>query len=84
MEMIFKNDTRNILLTPKFITKSDLDIKTINDLSKYATSVGSQLVLTGGYATEAHLGGKITRAHGHIDCVFLNVAGIFHEELLQK
>ena len=62
-----ENDTRDIALTPEFVKKSDMDIATIVALDKFAKETGNILVLTGGYATEAHCGGKITRAHGDID-----------------
>ena len=62
-----KNDTRDITLTSEFIEKSDTDIATITALDKFAKETGNILVLTGGYAVEAHCRGKITRAHGDID-----------------
>ena len=62
-----KNDTRGIELTPEFVEKSDRDIATITALNEYAIKTGNTLVLTGGYATEALCGGKITRAHGDVD-----------------
>ncbi|MCX6704734.1 MAG: hypothetical protein NT162_00125, partial [Candidatus Woesebacteria bacterium] len=61
------HDTREIGLSAEAIVKSDKDIATIATLEKFATATGNILVLTGGYATEAHCGGKITRAHGDID-----------------
>jgi len=62
-----ENDTRGIELTPEFVEKSDKDIATITTLNEYANKTGNTLVITGGYATEALCGGKITRAHGDID-----------------
>jgi len=54
-------------LTPEFVEKSDKDIATISALDEFAKETGNALVLTGGYATEAHCRGKITRAHGDVD-----------------
>lgn len=62
-----KDDIRDIALTPEFVEKSDMDIATIEVLDEFAKITGNILVLTGGYATEAHCGGKIVRAHGDID-----------------
>lgn len=62
-----ENDERNIELTPEAVKKTDRDIATIATLNDFARRTGNILVLSGGYATEAHLGGKITRPHGDID-----------------
>ncbi|KKP46661.1 MAG: hypothetical protein UR39_C0009G0018 [Candidatus Woesebacteria bacterium GW2011_GWA1_33_30] len=80
--LLLEKDTRNIVLTPEFIIKSDLDIQTIKSLSKYAKLQNNCLIITGGYATEAHLGGKITRAHGDIDCILLNLSKVPNEQIL--
>lgn len=64
---IFQQDTRDMGLSSKSIEKSDSDIQTIKDLNKLTTETGNTLVIFGGYATEAHCGGKITRPHGDID-----------------
>lgn len=66
-----KNDTRGIELTPKFVEKGDKDIGTIAALNEYANETGNTMVITGGYATEALCGGKITRAHGDVDVYFI-------------
>lgn len=65
------NDTREIELTPEFVGKSDADIHTIASLSALAEQMGGKLVLSGGYATEALCGGRITRPHGDIDARFI-------------
>lgn len=62
-----KNDSREFKLTPKFVKKSDEDIATIAALNDYVNKTENVLVITGGYATEALCGGKITRAHGDVD-----------------
>lgn len=54
-------------ITPEQIRKTDVDIATIDALNKYAENNHTILVLSGGYATEALCGGKITRPHGDID-----------------
>lgn len=54
-------------ITPKQVEKTDLDLETIKSLNAYAQANGLIIVLTGGYATEALCGGKITRPHGDID-----------------
>lgn len=61
------HDTRDILLTPATIQKSNQDLATISQLNKFAQKTGNILVLSGGYATEALCGGQITRPHGDID-----------------
>ena len=57
------------ILTPEHIAKTDKDIATLSALSDYAASKGSVLEIAGGYALEAHFGGKITRSHGDMDAV---------------
>jgi hypothetical protein len=59
------------LITPEQEKKSGLDIQTIKQLSGYAQTKEDILILTGGYATEAHCGGQITRAHGDIDAHYV-------------
>ncbi len=58
------------ILTPEQIERCDMDIQTIATLSIFAQEQGLIPVIGGGYATEAHCGGKITRAHGDIDLTF--------------
>ena len=53
-----KNDIRDATLSNKAILKSDRDIETIKSLNKFAKRSGNILVLSGGYAVEAHCGGK--------------------------
>lgn len=62
-----ENDTRSIELTSISIENSDKDISTIKALNRLATKLNLTLVITGGYAVEAHCGGKIIRPHGDID-----------------
>jgi hypothetical protein len=59
-------------LTPEQLRKCDLDIETISKLGELANQLGGKLILNGGYAVEALLGGAITRPHGDID-VALNL-----------
>ena len=66
-----ENDTRSIGLTPKYVEKSDIDIATIAALNEFAKKTGNILVLSGGYAVEAHCGGVIARGHGDIDAHFI-------------
>lgn len=54
-------------ITPDQIGKTDLDLATIKSLNAYANANGLIIVLSGGYATEALCGGKITRPHGDVD-----------------
>lgn len=54
-------------MTQEQIRKTDLDLGTIKSLNTYAKANGLIIVLTGGYATEALCGGKITRPHGDMD-----------------
>gem|GEM_PF-6454152 len=61
------NDSRNIDLSEEAVIKSDKDLATIQSLNDLAKKTGNILVLHGGYATEAHCGGQITRAHGDMD-----------------
>ncbi len=70
MGFLSEKDIKEIDLTPEFIVKSDLDIQTIKSISDYAISNGNSLIVVGGYATEAYLGGVITRAHSDVDCIF--------------
>lgn len=76
-----EKDSRNILLTPEFVVKSDLDIQSIRSVYAYSKQHNLTAILTGGYATEAHLGGKITRAHGDVDFVLLNPSNILNEQI---
>jgi hypothetical protein len=62
-----ENDPRDTHLTPEAIAKADKDIATIRSLDKFAKETGNILVLSGGYAVEAHCGGAISRNHGDID-----------------
>lgn len=61
------HDSRYTDLSKEAVLKSDRDIATISALNEFAIKTGNILVLSGGYATEALCGGKITRAHGDID-----------------
>ena len=56
-------------LSPEQIAKTDADIATLSTISGHATSNGSILEVSGGYAIEAHFGGRITRPHGDMDAV---------------
>lgn len=56
-------------LTPKQTAKTDADLKTLGTLGSYAQSHGFDLILSGGYAVEAHGGGHITRPHGDMDAI---------------
>lgn len=56
-------------LSPEQVARSDADLLTLSTLVSFASSTGSVLETTGGYATEAHFGGKITRHHGDMDAV---------------
>ena len=77
-----KNDIRDATLSNKAILKSDRDIETIKSLNKFAKRSGNILVLSGGYAVEAHCGGKITRAHGDIDAHFILTGKVPNDQLL--
>lgn len=79
-----QNDIRNINLTSEAIDKSDKDIETIKSLNQFAKDTGNILVLSGGYAVEAHCGGKITRPHGDIDAHLILTGKVSSEELLLK
>ncbi len=81
---ILQGDTRNIELTPEFIEKSDRDIETIKALDSLATSTGNILVLSGGYAVEAHCGGKIVRPHGDIDAHIILTGDTSNEDIFSK
>lgn len=56
-------------LTPEQIAKSDADLATFDSLSSYAQDNNFVLQVIGGYATEAHLEGRITRPHRDMDAV---------------
>ena len=76
------HDERKTKLTADATLKCDLDIETINSLNKFADGTGNILVLSGGYAVEAHCGGKITRAHGDVDSHLILTGSIPNEKLL--
>lgn len=61
------HDFREMNLTAEAVARSDKDIATISALERFARENGNILILSGGYATEALCGGKITRPHGDID-----------------
>ncbi len=77
------HDTREISLSNEAILKSDKDIATISTLNEFAQKTDNILVLTGGYATEALCGGKITRAHGDIDAHLILTGKKSNEELFR-
>lgn len=54
-------------MTFEQIKKCDQDIRTFVTLGEYAQARGYALVIGGGYATEAHCGGRMTRPHGDMD-----------------
>ena len=58
-------------MTPEQNLKSDLDLETIGALTNYAKEFEDCFIITGGYAIDAHLGGKITRSHEDIDGNFI-------------
>lgn len=58
---------RNIL-TSEEVIKTDKDIASIIALQSFARQQKRLMAISGGYAVEAHCGGKITRPHGDIDC----------------
>lgn len=78
------NDTKETELTPEFVGKSDKDIQTIASLSALASQMGGKLVLSGGYATEALCGGRITRPHGDIDARFIFEEAVENDPVFQK
>ncbi len=75
------NDSRNIDLSEEAVFKSDKDLITIQSLNNLAKKTGNILVLHGGYATEAHCGGQITRAHGDIDAHLILTGNTSTKEL---
>ncbi len=66
-----ENDTRELILSAEAVAKADSDIETIGALDTYAREMGIIFLVPGGYATEAHCGGRITRPHGDIDGQFI-------------
>lgn len=72
------------ILTPEQIERCDLDIMTIANLSAFAQSQGLIPVIGGGYATEAHCGGHITRAHGDIDITFYGLVPVDSQHIAQN
>jgi hypothetical protein len=80
----YLDNTSDTKLTEQAVLKSDLDILTIESLDKLAKDTGNILVLSGGYAVEAHCGGMITRAHGDVDAHLILTGSISNEELFIK
>lgn len=78
------HDTREIGLSVEAIVKTDEDLATISTLNEFAQRTGNILVLTGGYATEALCGEKITRAHGDVDVHFILVGSESSDKLLSE
>jgi len=71
-------------LTPEFIAKWDMDLTTIKSLNKIANENKCLLVIKGGMATEAYLGGKLTRAHNDIDANFVNLAKLPEDQIFRE
>lgn len=65
-----ENPIFNETLSSEQIMRSDLDLKTIAQLTELAEQSNMVAVIGGGYATEAHCGGIITRPHGDIDITY--------------
>jgi hypothetical protein len=84
MGFLSEDDTKDIDLTPEFIVKSDLDIQTMMSIFEYAKKHHHTVVITGGYATEAQLGGRILRAHGDIDCILLKHTDVANDQIFEE
>lgn len=56
----------------------------MGSIGNYTKQGSNRLVVADGYAVKAHLGGKITRVHGDIDCVFLNLSNLPFDDILSK
>jgi hypothetical protein len=70
--MIDQNEiltTQEPHLTPEQIAKSDRDLASLDAIKGFANSNNCVLQIIGGYATEAHLEGRITRPHRDMDAV---------------
>lgn len=84
LKVISDNLKPKTILNLEQIKKIDADLKTISSLFSFAASINSVLEVTGGYAAEAHFGGKITRPHGDIDLVFWLRSADFEKEAQRK
>lgn len=87
LDQFTENSPKNAIpdreLTSEFIKKWDLDLATVQSLDKVSKENGCLLVVKGGLAVEAHLGGKLSRAHNDIDATFYNLSGLTDSQIFE-
>ena len=65
--------TEETTLNPAEIEQTDQDLRVLSAFSNLVSEKGAIFALSGGYAVEAHCGGKITRPHGDLDGYIFNL-----------